>query len=557
MNRTVPLIIVIQPDLWKRHLLYREVDEWCEKSLAVLAFGTTEDLAFVLNGPEGHHVAGILYDEAEGGEVRRIVNEAPAGLRPPMAKVPGNEDSWRRTSKGDLSHIAKAQRDLEREVESIFFQWVPPESESPLRFSGTPTSRDAFKLRRFLLANGVPYIWETGDGSQISMHYGGGTVVDPSIGHIYQALGLSTDPLKIDKERLYDLAIIGAGPAGLAAAISAAAAGFSVVMVEKERPGGSAASSINLIRNYMGFPNGISGTRLMRFATDQISQLELVDWFPTITATHLERDALRPGRFVVFCADGGVMTPFYAGMILIACGQEAKSVIEGRALSAKEAYFVRSGDIQYNLERSDALRNLKTPIVIIGGGRTAGRAAILLRQAGVDCKLLARGFSEMGDLYSRIQNDGGAENFVRCAEILSFEGDDALASIRYVNKSGESCSLDAAQAFVAVGGRPCTGWLKNEGSDPSMPSIRLKDGFILTDRQLGSRWSRLPFETSERGIFAVGDVRVNSQRRVAQAAGQGVAAIASMDAYLGRGRWKKILQDERSLAWQDRQIPRL
>lgn len=156
-----------------------------------------------------------------------------------------------------------AKRAFEETIERLFYEWDPDDPE--VVFSGDPESSWAAHLKRFLFLHGISYHW-TDDGDD-----------------------------KIKAWHAYDLVVVAAGPAGLSAAVSAGANGLSTLVIEAGRPGGSAATSINLIENYLGFPGGVTGTKLLKLAVEQAKRVKEVDIHPTITAENLRRDD-RPGQ---------------------------------------------------------------------------------------------------------------------------------------------------------------------------------------------------------------------------------------------------------------------
>ncbi|MFJ9099516.1 NAD(P)/FAD-dependent oxidoreductase [Streptomyces sp. NPDC102405] len=451
-------------------------------------------------------------------------------------------DDFQADSDGKMSYRPAARRRFEREVERLFFRWNP--SYPQITFTGDSTTCDALRLRRFLLLNGTSYVWNH-TGETLVMASNRDRVVDPGIGDLCDALQIFPPPKRKLHEHRYDLVVVGAGPAGLSAAVSAAANGLSTLVIEAQQPGGCAVTSINLIRNYLGFPAGISGTRLIKLAVEQVKHLG-IDLCPTVTANALQRSG--DGRFIIAVEGTEATRQVYGGMVLLACGQDSRRLFpENKIELSKQEQFIRMGSVQYNAEKADALREMSGPIVIIGGGESAGRAALLFKECGAVPTLIAREVKMNSALRRELNKERVA--IKPGDEILGFDGEDQLRGVRVA--LGETVEvIPAKMVYVMMGGKPNTAWLNDA---ESTVSIQFKGEYVRTDAHCSPE--TLPFETSERGVFAVGDMRVNAQRRVGQAVGQGVAAVASMEQYLNTGdRWRAVLQDPDSPALKDRKI---
>lgn len=237
-----------------------------------------------------------------------------------------------------------------------------------LQLEGPHETVRAIRLRWFLLRHGIPYQWIPREGGpDIAAKVRSGKEFNPTASNLYIELGLIKTPTRSDHK--YDLVVVGAGPAGLSAAISASAnAGLSTLVIGGEYPGGNAVMSINLIENYLGFPGGVTGTKLLKLAVAQAAQLK-VDIRPNWTAARLRKDPTNSRRYLIDVKTGNGGEVASAAMVLLACGRQPKSIFNNpdspEALS--EQQFTASGEVQYGMEKCDAATAAGTEVVIVGG----------------------------------------------------------------------------------------------------------------------------------------------------------------------------------------------
>jgi thioredoxin reductase (NADPH) len=343
-----------------------------------------------------------------------------------------------------------------------------------------------------------------------------GSVVlkNPSNEEVASNLGMNQ---QIDDDRIRDVIVVGAGPAGLAAGVYAASEGLDVLVLETGTPGGQAGSS-SKIENYLGFPTGISGLALAARALIQAQKFGA----EVRTAYSVMSLECRQQPYSIKFADGNAAR---ARAIIIATGAEY------RQLSLENATRFLGMGIYYAATNTEARRCGPGEAIVVGGGNSAGQAAVFLSGTCKMVHLLARadGLAATMSQYliRRIQDSPNITLHPR-TEITALEGQEQLKRVTWRTAGQAPETHDIGHLFLMMGALPCTGWLN------SCVALNAK-GFVLTGADLRpedmatSRWAnaRAPefFETSISGIFAVGDVRCGSVKRVAAAVGEGSACI--------------------------------
>jgi thioredoxin reductase (NADPH) len=346
---------------------------------------------------------------------------------------------------------------------------------------------------------------------------GGNAVLrNPGNAQIAECLGLND---AIDQTRVSDLVIVGAGPAGLAAAVYGASEGLDVLVLESGSPGGQAGSS-SRIENYLGFPTGISGVDLTARAYAQAQKFGAQIMIAK-GATGLACDR----KQYAVTIDGGPRVP--ARAVIIATGAEyRKPALEN--LSRFEG-----AGVYYTAMPMEAQLCVGEDVIVVGGGNSAGQAAVFLAQSAKRVHVLVRG-ERLADTMSRYLvrriEDNPAIVLRTHTQIISLDGNGHLERVRWRDdRSGDVEAHDIRHVFMMTGAVPNTGWLER--------CVALDDkGFIKTGPELSqddlaaARWPlvRAPYllETSRPGIFAVGDVRGGNIKRVASAVGEGSIAVA-------------------------------
>ena len=400
---------------------------------------------------------------------------------------------------------------------------------------GSRHSADTLRLREFLTRNGYPYSYvdlDLDDTSQSLLDHfsiavseipivicNGATVLrNPSTSRLADCLGLNDD---IDKGLLHDLIIVGAGPAGLAAAVYAASEGIDALLIESNAPGGQAGSS-SKIENYLGFPTGVSGQELASRATWQAQKFGAK---MTLARAVVElRCQHRPYELVM--EDG---TALMARTIVIATGARYN-----KPAVMNLDHFADRG-VHYGATYIEAQLCEGEDVVVVGGGNSAGQAAVFLSQNARKVYMLVRSpnLAESMSQYliARISGNPSIELLCNC-ELSDLKGENELEEVSWTNKlNGQVRSISTHHLFIMAGASPNTHWLQG--------CVALDEkGFILTGRDLppivgpdrGPRWplSRPPqmFESSLPEVFAVGDVRAGSVKRVASAVGEGAISVS-------------------------------
>ena len=403
-----------------------------------------------------------------------------------------------------------------------------------LRVIGSRYSRDTFRIRDFLAKNRVMFTWLDLEGdpavAQMLQQFGvteADTPIvalanrmllrNPSSRELAEAIGIRR-PIE---QTVYDLAIVGSGPAGLAAAVYGASEGLNTVVLERTAPGGQAGSSMR-IENYLGFPTGITGSELSDRAVLQADKFGARISIPT-PVLKLSFD----NAYSVLELDDGETV--VAKCLLIASGAEYRRLgVEGCA------QFEGNG-VYYAATPNEAQMCRASDVAIVGGGNSAGQAAVYLAQNARKVFLLIRGDdlckTMSAYLAHRILNTPNIE-ILRCTEVTSMLGDGHLNSVEILNKTtGKKRILQIAALFSFIGAVPRTDWLPSEIEKDEKNFVRT--GIDLAN---SPHWTtkRQPFllETSRPGVFAAGDVRSGSVKRVASAVGEGAMAVQFVHEYL-------------------------
>ncbi len=397
---------------------------------------------------------------------------------------------------------------------------------------GSRHSATTLRLREFLVRNGHPFTYvdlDTDTSSQELLDHFHVTMEEipvvicnnrtvlrsPSIQELAACLGLNAH---ITASEVRDLVIVGAGPSGLAAAVYGASEGLDVLVIEAESPGGQAGSS-SRIENYLGFPMGISGLELAGRAAAQAQKFGAKVLIAS-SAMKLNCDR-SPYELTVDC--GQVIR---SRTVLIASGAHY------RKPNLENLSDFEGQGVYYGATYIEAQLCGRQEAIVVGGGNSAGQAAVYLSQTASKVHMLVRS-GRLSDtmsryLIQRIEQNPGIELHY-CTEIVALEGDTQLDRVTWRdNNTGATSTHDIRYVFIMAGGSPRSEWLKG--------CLAMDDkGFILTGHDLDPvihdcHWplARMPLmlETSQPGIFAVGDVRAGNVKRVASAVGEGSIAIS-------------------------------
>ncbi len=321
----------------------------------------------------------------------------------------------------------------------------------------------------------------------------------------------------IDPERLYDVVVVGAGPAGLATAVYAASEGLSVLVLDCRAFGGQAGASAR-IENYLGFPTGITGMALMARAYNQAQKFGAEIAIPD-EATSLAAD----GPAGPFTLDLQIGERVRARSVVLATGARY------RRLDVENLDAFEASSVHYWASPLEARLCANQEVALVGAGNSAGQAAVYLASQGAKVYMLVRR-SDLAETMSRYLVDRISSlaniKVVTGATISSLEGrDSVLDAVRWRQRgTGQEVRRAINHLFLFIGADPNTAWLK--GSEIALDA----KGFILTGAEAGA--GRHMLETARSGVFAIGDVRAKSVKRVAAAVGEGAQVVAALHSYL-------------------------
>jgi thioredoxin reductase (NADPH) len=420
-----------------------------------------------------------------------------------------------------------------RTVTEYLHEWVGSDASLSRELTIVAKVRDtrAAELRNLLSRNRVPFVFHAAgspEGAQILEEFGepdagvpvvvqrnGRVLVDPSNTEIAEAYGART---RLPGSREYDVTVVGAGPSGLAAAVYAASEGLRTLVIERETIGGQAGSS-SMIRNYLGFPRGITGADLATRAQQQ-AWVFGATFIHMCQAEQLRRDGDRLYVATSSCAE------IATGAVVLAMG------VDYRRLGIPTLDELVGRGVFYGASASEAERFTGRSVFVVGGGNSAGQAAAHLAAHARNVTILVRR-TTLAETMSRylideIEDQPNIE--VRYeTEIVGGSGAGALASLTLRDSGrGVTETVPADAVFILIGAQPHTTWL---------PDLIARDryGFVVTGSATDVwQLTRTPFmfESTMPGVFAVGDVRSNSVKRVASAAGEGSVAIQQVHQYL-------------------------
>jgi thioredoxin reductase (NADPH) len=408
-----------------------------------------------------------------------------------------------------------------------------------IKLIGSRFSPDSRHLREFLARNRMPHQWIDLEQDQqaealldglgikpgetpVVVASGGEILRNPSTAELGRAIGLgSSGP----SPPLCDVVVVGAGPAGIAASLYAASEGLDVQCVEAVASGGQAGTSAR-IENYLGFPAGISGSELAQRAGVQAlkfgSRLAVPAAAVALTST--------PGRHEITLSNGDVAT---GRTVVIATGAQY------RRLDVPRLDEFEGGGVYYAATQAEAQLCSGDPVVIVGGGNSAGQAAMFLSERAARCRLLIRG-DDLAKSMSRYLVDQVERNdfieVLRHSKVVELGGERDLETVAIAdNRSGERTTVAARALFVFIGASPHTEWLQGQLATDDA-------GFLFTGRDVQEEHlvefdgqQPLFLETSRPGIFAVGDAHSGSIKRVASAVGEGSMAVRLIHERLAAG----------------------
>jgi thioredoxin reductase (NADPH) len=424
-------------------------------------------------------------------------------------------------------------------LDDLLEEWtahVKPRFEG-VRVAGTAQSAESFEIKDFLSSNLYPYQWvdldrdasmrelaakHSPDLSKLPVVFlaDGTVLVQPDVRTLAERVGMQLKP----SMPFYDLIVVGGGPAGLAGAVYGASEGLRTILVESKAPGGQAGTS-SKIENYLGFPQGLSGAELARRAVTQAKRFGAEIVAPQ-EITELRRDD--PYR-VVKLSDGSELS---SKAIILSPGMEV------RRLDVPGIDHLLGAGVYYGAARTEAAAVRGQDVMIVGGANSAGQGAMFFSEHARKVYMVVRGSSLAASmsqyLVDRIQRTKNIEVLLN-TKVTGVEGEARLGGVSVANGDGGQADLPICGLFIFIGTAPRTHVVSN--------LVRLDEhGYILTGQDLmrdGKRpndWmpdrDPFPFETSVPGVFAAGDARRGSEKRVASAVGEGSAAVRLVHSYL-------------------------
>ena len=437
-----------------------------------------------------------------------------------------------RVARADFRRMIAAEPDIGETVMRAFILrrvGFIRHGEGGVELVGAGHAADTQRLARFMIRNGYPHrLLDTESDDDVASFFehfhvaeedlpvlvlpGDTLLRNPSTRELADALGMTET---LDPAQVYDVAVVGAGPAGLAAAVYAASEGLSTLVLESTAPGGQAGTS-SKIENYLGFPTGISGQALAGRAQSQAQK------FGARLAIAREVRGLdcaqQPYRLQL---DGDEYVR--ASAIVVATGARY------RKLDLPDYDRFEGQGIYYAATQMEAALCGASEVVVVGGGNSAGQATMFLSRTAAHVHVLVRGAglaATMSDyLVQRLESSPQVTIHPYC-EVTALEGDGLLRRVGWTDrKSGDTVIRDVSGLFVMIGAVPNTDWLDD--------CLKLDaHGFIETGTDADGRPLASPFATSKPGVFAVGDVRAGSVKRVASGVGEGSVVVRAIHHFL-------------------------
>ncbi len=550
-----PIILIVDDEEQVRNAVARDLRKHYRKEYRVLPAGSGAEALETAAGlkERGDLVALFLTDQRmpsmEGTEfLARAGRIFPEARKVLLTAYADTEAAISAINEVGLDHYLMKPWDPPEEnlypaLDDLLVEWKAT-ARTPwvgIAVIGTLWSADSHRVKDFLSRSQIPYQWQDIEQDheakwmyemEIEKAHGVGElplvlipgskpIFNPSLTELADRLvGHRTRAAR----RSYDMVVVGAGPAGLGAAVYGASEGLQTLLIDKETTGGQAGTS-SLIENYLGFPSGISGADLARRATDQAKRLGA----EILTGQKVEKIEVQDGYPIVKLADGKELS---CKALIIATG------VAFRRLALDRVKELTGAGIYYGAARSEAKAYGDQHVFVVGGANSAGQGAMFLSRSASKVTMLVRSSlaKTMSQyLIDQIEATGNIEVLLQ-TQVQEVYGERALEGVTYRdNKTGETHTEETPAMFLFIGARPHTELVEKV--------VELSEaGFILTGRDLAQPgkkpddWTleREPFdmETSVPGIFAAGDVRHGVIRRVASAVGQGSAVVSLVHQYL-------------------------
>lgn len=548
MTEQLPVILTVDDENEVLRAVQRDLRAKYAEEYRIIAAGGGEEAIAAIDelATRGQSLALVLADQrmprVSGIDVLR------ASLRPfPMAKralltaYADTDAAIAAINEVGLDHYIMKPWDPPEEklypiLDDLLDDWSADYRPSfiGIRIVAHEWSKEAFELKAFLAMNQVPYrsfVVGVDDEAETLMESAGvgnpdlpvllfpegEPLIRPSQGELAARIGLRSQA----KSPAYDVAIVGAGPAGLAAAVYGASEGLSTLLIEASAPGGQAGQS-SLIENYLGFPRGISGADLARRAAAQATRFGAEILVPAKVERIERKDPFK----IVHLVDGTSITT--KAMVVT-------SGVEYRKLEADGLDELVGTGVYYGTSRIEAESHRGKPMFIVGGGNSAGQAALFLTRFTDEVTVVIRGDSLESTMSAYLiegLDSNEAITLLPRTAVAGAEGEGHLETLRLKNLETEEIrEVSAGALFIFIGQRAQTDWLGDV--------VQLDErGFVLTGSDVGRAkgWDvdrdPFPLESSVPGIFVAGDVRHGSIRRVAGATGEGATAIRFVHRHL-------------------------
>ncbi len=547
----LPIILLIDDDPQVLRALSRDVRQKYKKEYQILSTENPQEAIESLRDLKrtGEEVALFISDQRmpriTGVELLEKSKEFyPEAKRMLLTAYSDMDTAIRAINETDLDYYLIKPWDPPEEklfpvIDDMLDEWLSsykPELAG-IRLLGYQFSPKSHAIKEFLSGHQIPYQWIdveshpkaaevmalnaiTHSSLPVLIFDDGTLAVDTEIHSVAEKLGLRPTA----SSTMYDVIIIGAGPAGLAAAVYAGSEGLKTLLVEKHAPGGQAGTS-SRIENYLGFPSGVSGAELTRRAVTQATRFG-IEFLSPQEALNISSDE---SYKTVRLANGSEV---HARSIIITTG------VAYRQLETKGIAELTGAGIYYGAASVEALQTRGKQVYVIGGGNSAGQAALHLAKFAEHVYIVIRKKDLSGTMSSYLVDQIAKTLNVTIlpeTEVIEACGSEHLESLVLQTVNGEQRSVSADALFILIGARPYTDWIHAD---------ILKDdrGFIVTGRDLIGRenfrsgWPlrRDPYllETCSPGIFAAGDVRAGAMNRVASAVGEGAMAVSFVHQYL-------------------------
>jgi thioredoxin reductase (NADPH) len=551
-----PLLLAVDADAGQLGRIEGELQRAFGSDFRIRGELIPDDAVRTLQGARDRHerVAVVLVDDAFPDDARARIFNAARVLHPDARRALlvawgawANPDSAQKILQGialgEISYYVLKpwiMRDelFHRAIAEFVQEWSrsePVNMREVVVVAAQHTGR-AYAVSDLLTRNGIPHAFRS-RGSELGQQVlteigqpegevvvwmpaiGGACLVDPEDAEILQAWGIPTSLPETDRE--FDLLVVGAGPAGLAAAVYASSEGIRTVVVEREALGGQAGTS-SLIRNYLGFSRGLSGAELAQRGYQQA----WVFGARFVLMREVEHITPRNGGFVARIGHVGEVS---ARVVLISTG------VSYRRLGIPSLEELSGHGVHYgaSVSAAHALTGLRAGVV--GSGNSAGQAVLHLARYCASVHLIVRGPDLAGTMSSYLVDAISAQPIIKVhlnTEVIGGHGDGQLESVMVRDRqSGQQQRMPLESLFVMIGASPHTDWLPWEVErDPH--------GFLSTgtDAARSDRWKPArepyPHETTVPGLFAVGDVRCGSVKRVASAVGEGSVVVSEIHQFL-------------------------